>query len=370
MKYWTTFNEAWTFTVLGYGTGSKAPGKPFADIARYPYITGHNVLLAHAEAVEAFRADPTLTAAGAKIGITNNWCAPRGRGPLFRPNSNPHALLWSAGRPAAAPTLVSKAMSPPPPPIVIPSSPPRSDFTEPGSSSAEDIAAAERVNEWWLAWFTDPIWLGHYPASMVQKLGDRLPSFSASEAAKLKGSADFFGLNHYGSRFATHAPSPAGYGVAGSGLEASYWGDFEADTWTTAEMPTAASVWLFSVPWGLRKLLNWVDQRYAHPPIYVTENGWSTPGEESAQEGVVDDGRVLFYHNYTGEVQRAIVEDGGVRPPAPSWCRPCMLACFLIEGGTPSGLLVDGGTTQRDRSKRSQQATAAGDRSTPPRHAA
>jgi len=215
------------------------------------------VLLAHAEAVEAFRADPTLTAAGAKIGITNN-C----------------------------------------------------DFTEPGSSSAEDIAAAERVNEWWLAWFTDPIWLGHYPASMVQKLGDRLPSFSASEAAKLKGSADFFGLNHYGSRFATHAPSPAGYGVAGSGLEASYWGDFEADTWTTAEMPTAASVWLFSVPWGLRKLLNWVDQRYAHPPIYVTENGWSTPGEESAQEGVVDDGRVLFYHNYTGEVQRAIVEDG------------------------------------------------------------
>ena len=64
------------------------------------------------------------------------------------------------------------------------------------------------------------------------------------------------------------------------------------------------------MPWGLRKLLNWVDRRYGRPPIYVTENGWSTPGEESAAEGVVDDGRVLFYHNYTGEMQRAIYEDG------------------------------------------------------------
>ena len=26
VKYWVTFNEAWTFTVLGYGTGTKAPG--------------------------------------------------------------------------------------------------------------------------------------------------------------------------------------------------------------------------------------------------------------------------------------------------------------------------------------------------------
>ena len=35
--------EAWTFTVLGYGTGSKAPGKPFTDIGRNPYVAGHHV---------------------------------------------------------------------------------------------------------------------------------------------------------------------------------------------------------------------------------------------------------------------------------------------------------------------------------------
>ena len=247
VKYWTTFNEAWTFTVLGYGTGSKAPGAPYTNIATYPYLAGHHVLLAHSEAVEAFRGDPTLTSHGAMVGITNN-C----------------------------------------------------DFTEPATGSAADVAAAERVNEWWLAWFADPIWLGHYPLSMVEKLGDRLPTFTPDEARKLRGSADFFGLNHYGSRFARHAPPGP----------PSYWSDFDAHMHTTAEMPKAASVWLFSVPWGLRKLLNWVDQRYHHPPIYVTENGWSTPGDESVYDGVRDDGRVLFYHNYTGEMQRAYNEDG------------------------------------------------------------
>ena len=57
------------------------------------------------------------------------------------------------------------------------------------------------------------------------------------------------------------------------------------------------------VPWGLRKLLKWIDTRYHHPIIYVTENGWSTPGDEHWSKGVQDDGRVLFYHNYTSEMQ-------------------------------------------------------------------
>jgi len=247
VRYWTTFNEAWTFTVLGYGTGSKAPGRPYIDIGTFPYLAGHNVLLAHAEAVEAFRANSAATANGGKIGITNN-C----------------------------------------------------DWNEPASSSAADIAAAERANEWWLAWFADPVWLGHYPASMVARLGARLPTFTPEEQAKLRGSADFFGLNHYGSQFVREDRNNLSV----------YWNDYEAAAHHTADMPRAASVWLYGVPWGLRKLLNWVSKRYHHVPIYVTENGWSTPGDEGWAKGVVDDGRVLYYANYTGEVQRAINEDG------------------------------------------------------------
>ena len=256
VRYWTTFNEPWTFTVLGYGSGSKAPGAPYADLGRNPYIAGHNVLLAHAEAVEVFRADTTLASRGAKIGITNN-C----------------------------------------------------DWSEPATAEPADVEAAERYNQWWLGWFSDPVWLGEYPASMVERLGPRLPRFTAAQSAKLRGSADFFGLNHYGSQFVAGSPSPAGYGEPG-GPPLSYWSDLEVRASHTQEMPAAASVWLYSVPWGLRQLLNWVDQRYGRPPIYVTENGWSTPGDESVERGVADDGRVLYYANYTSEMQRALQEDG------------------------------------------------------------
>lgn len=256
VRYWTTFNEAWTFIVLGYGSGSKAPGEPYTNIATYPYLAGHNVLLAHSAAVAVFRQDSVLKARGALIGITNN-C----------------------------------------------------DWNEPATNSVEDIAAAERANEWWLAWFSDPIWLGDYPASMRAKLGERLPTFTPAESESLKGSADFFGLNHYGSMFTQGSPAPADYGLPG-GTEPSYWADYEAHSFHTDDMPKAASVWLFGVPWGLRKLLNWVAKRYNSPAIYVTENGWSTPGDVDVETGVHDPSRVLFYANYTSEMQRAINEDG------------------------------------------------------------
>lgn len=35
----------------------------------------------------------------------------------------------------------------------------------------------------------------------------------------------------------------------------------------------AASEWLFIVPWGLQKVLNYIKKKYDNPAIYVTENG-------------------------------------------------------------------------------------------------
>ena len=43
----------------------------------------------------------------------------------------------------------------------------------------------------------------------------------------------------------------------------------------------ADSEWLRVVPWGLRKLLVWIDQRYNHPDIYVLENGVDCPQESN-----------------------------------------------------------------------------------------
>lgn len=37
----------------------------------------------------------------------------------------------------------------------------------------------------------------------------------------------------------------------------------------------AASPWLYVVPWGLWKVLNYISKRYNNPPIYITESGMS-----------------------------------------------------------------------------------------------
>jgi beta-glucosidase/6-phospho-beta-glucosidase/beta-galactosidase len=63
------------------------------------------------------------------------------------------------------------------------------------------------------------------------------------------------------------------------------------------------------VPWGFRKLIDYIQRRYEPPAIYVTENGWSMAAA-TPEQGVCDSERVSFYVNYTSEMQRAIKEDG------------------------------------------------------------
>jgi beta-glucosidase len=42
-----------------------------------------------------------------------------------------------------------------------------------------------------------PLILGDYPISMRNRVGDRLPKFTENDAALVKGSLDFVGINHY-----------------------------------------------------------------------------------------------------------------------------------------------------------------------------
>jgi beta-glucosidase len=58
------------------------------------------------------------------------------------------------------------------------------------------LCACGSFLEFQLGWFADPVFFGRWPASMVTNVGARLPAWSTEESELLKGSWDFFGLNH------------------------------------------------------------------------------------------------------------------------------------------------------------------------------
>ena len=53
-----------------------------------------------------------------------------------------------------------------------------------------DVLAAQTKMDFALGWFADPIYLGRYPQSMIDRLGDRLPQFTKDELKVVHGSSD------------------------------------------------------------------------------------------------------------------------------------------------------------------------------------
>ncbi|XP_047004905.1 myrosinase 1-like [Schistocerca americana] len=160
---------------------------------------------------------------------------------------------------------------------------------EPLTNSKEDADASERQLQFEVGLWANPIFslLGNFPKVVRQRVAanskqegratSRLPTLSPSEIHLIKGTADFFRLNHYFSSFITSGSS---------GQEPSKLHDTGVVTSTIPDYPTA--YWITDVPWGLRKLLNWVHKSYPGYPIFVTENGWG----------------------YVSAILRAINEDG------------------------------------------------------------
>jgi len=217
--------------------------KPFNNMSRDPWIGAHNVLNAHAAAVALYRKKFQAKQQGS-IGITNNM-----------------------------------------------------DWREPRSTKLEDMQAAERTVLFAIGWFAEPIFgkTGDYPIEMREVFGSKLPDFTQEQRDLLKGSADFFGFNHYGTGFVAHHDHP---------------GDDMAYARLTEEgLPQAQSDWLFGAAWGFRKALNWISRRYNNPPLMVTEGGWSLKGN-TADQAMHDRERVVYYANYTSEMRKVIYEDG------------------------------------------------------------
>ena len=66
------------------------------------------------------------------------------------------------------------------------------------------------------------------------------------------------------------------------------------------------------VPWGCRKVLEWISDRYDKPVIYITESGCALP-EAERDVAINDNGRIDFLHGYLQECQQAIANGVDLR---------------------------------------------------------
>jgi len=176
------------------------------------------------------------------------------------------------------------------------------------TDSEDDIAAAQRGLEFFYGWFTDPVVFGDYPEVMRQRLGDRLPQFSEEQKEMMKNSADFLGLNHYTTHYASAQPVEENEAENGNGGMVD---DQEVYLSTNPDWTVTGNGWLV-VPWGLRKMLNWIDKRYGHLPVYITENGTVAPGLAD-DEQCRDDFRADFIEAYTNDMKKAMKDGVDVR---------------------------------------------------------
>jgi beta-glucosidase len=263
VKHWLTINEPMTVALNGYLSGEHAPGRcsdrsvcDEGDSATEPYIVAHNMLLAHARAVHTLRSK--YAHQKAQIGMAVN-----------------------------------------------------TDFAYPFSNTTEDLAAAERDLVFQAGWFSDPTHFGDYPALMKELVGARLPTFTATQKKMLKGSVDFYALNHYSSRYYADcnascqaAATSAGWFDDQNAIVSNVNSDGEAIG------PVAESSWLNVVPRGIRDVLLWLSDRYGSPDIYITENGVDAPGESALalEEALNDTFRVDFYRDYLDNVLQAMAK--------------------------------------------------------------
>ena len=74
------------------------------------------------------------------------------------------------------------------------------------------------------------------------------------------------------------------------------------------EWPVTSMGW-FVVPWGFRKMLNWIHERYNGLPIYVTENGTAITAD-GVEAAIHDQERADFVTGYTDALKLAVTEDG------------------------------------------------------------
>lgn len=146
VPFWATHNEPWVIAFLGYALGQFAPG--ISDYTQ-AFQTAHHLLLAHGQAVQAYR---------------------------------------QGGHPGKIGIVVDI------------------EPVEPMSDSRADMLAAQRVNETNLDLFLEPIFHARYPEYLMEWIGAMAPKTQPGDMERIRQKIDFLGINHYYTRLAGFDP--------------------------------------------------------------------------------------------------------------------------------------------------------------------
>jgi len=258
VTHWTTFNEPFCSSLLGYASGVHAPGRqePRAAVAAV-----HHQHLGHGLAAGALRA-----AGAEQIGITLN-------------------LTNAIPRDAADPL---------------------------------DVEAARRLDSLANRIFLDPLLRGAYP---VDTLADLEPYglgevILPGDLEIIAAPIDFLGVNHYHDDLVSGRPDEAiGDSHSGGATRptGSPWVGSEHITFPSRNLPRTAMDWEVN-PDGLRRLLVRLGHEYdALPPLYITENGAAYDDVVAADGAVHDEERTRFVLDHVAAVADAIREGADVR---------------------------------------------------------
>ena len=138
-----------------------------------------------------------------------------------------------------------------------------------------------------MTYWSDPIYLGHYPEDFMEQYGDMVPKFTDEEWAMISAPLDFYGVNIY----------RVGSGNASRGEYGRDWYQGRPHTGIGWAVTPEALYW---APKMLYK-------RYGLP-VMITENGMSEHDWVSLDGKVHDTYRIDFTHRYLRELKKVSEE--------------------------------------------------------------
>ncbi|KAI3769250.1 hypothetical protein L6452_00351 [Arctium lappa] len=267
VKYWITINEPNLAAEMSYERGTYPPAhcsQPFGNCLAgnsdvEPLRVMHNMLLAHGKAAKLYH-ENFQPKQGGSIGLVA------------------HCFMY-----------------------------------EPLTDSDLDRKAAERAMTFNIGWSFDPPIFGDYPEEMRECHGSELPRFSPEEKNFMKNSIDFIGINHYSAIYTKDCTNSSCLNGGDRAIKGFVEITGERDGQLIGE-PTSMPRF-FVVPRGMEEIVNYVKTRYNNLPMFITENGYSSPNvhDVKVEEILNDIKRIEFHETYLASLAKAIRNGADVR---------------------------------------------------------